>query len=284
MAEFYELVARAVPRAPLLVCGLENWIDAGFAGARARSLLSEAVDFETVARFDGDLLVDHQARRPTMRLVDGVNTELNWPTIELGFGTDTEGRRFLYLSGPEPDHRWRRFSAEVVELAEAAGVELVLALGAYPAPVPHTRAPKVVATATERELADRIGYVPGSLEIPAGVNAAIERACADRHLPAAGLWVQVPHYVANYAYPPSTIALLEALSRYGGLTLDTSSLLEAATDARRRLDELVASNAEHAQMVRQLEALYDDVASQLTIPSGDELAAELERFLRDPDQ
>jgi predicted ATP-grasp superfamily ATP-dependent carboligase len=139
---------------------------------------------------------------------------------------------------------------------------------------------KVVSTATTRELADRVGYMPGELDVPAGINAAIERACADAGIPAVGLWAQVPHYVANFPYPASALALLEALERLTGLSVDRSSLESAAADARTRLDELVAANPEHTHMVRQLETVYDDQSSTLTIPSGDELAAELERFLR----
>ena len=280
MAELHELLVAEVPSATVLVCGLESWIDAGFAAARARSTLTEAAALEPVARFDADALVDHQARRPTMHLADGVNTRLTWPVIELSAGTDRQGTRFLFLSGAEPDHRWQRFSGEVVDLVRHAGVELVTALGAYPAPVPHTRPVKVVSTATTRELADRVGYMPGELDVPAGINAAIERACADAGVPAVGLWAQVPHYVANFPYPASAVALLEALERLTGLGTDRAALEGAAADARKRLDELVAANPEHTQMVRQLETVYDDQSSNLTIPSGDELAAELERFLR----
>jgi hypothetical protein len=278
--ELHERLVDEVPAAAVLVCGLESWIDAGFAAARARTTLTEPASLQPVARFDADELVDHQARRPTMHLADGMNTRLTWPAIELSVGEDRHGTRFLYLGGSEPDHRWKRFSREVAELARDAGVELVTALGAYPAPVPHTRPVKVVSTATTRELADRVGYMPGELDVPAGINAAIERACADAGIPAVGLWAQVPHYVANFPYPASALALLEALERLTGLSVDRSSLESAAADARTRLDELVAANPEHTHMVRQLETVYDDQSSTLTIPSGDELAAELERFLR----
>jgi hypothetical protein len=280
MAELYELLSDEVPRAPVLLCGLESWIDAGFAAARARTTLLEGTLLQPVARFDADELVDHQARRPTMHLADGVNTKITWPSIELSLGTIGDGKNFLYLAGAEPDHRWRRFSREVLELAGRAGVELVTALGAYPAPVPHTRAVKVVSTATNRDLADRVGYMPGELDVPAGINAAIERASADAGIPAVGLWAQVPHYVANFPYPASALALLEALERLTGVAVDTGGLATAAADARARLDELVAANPEHTQMVRQLETVYDDQSANLTIPSGDELAAEVERFLR----
>lgn len=282
MADLYELVS-PLPRASLLVNGLDNWIDAGFTAATARSTLVGAVQLELVARFDADRLVDHQARRPVLRIVDGLNTSLVWPVIELHEATWPDGQRFLYLAGAEPDHRWQQFSAAVVSLARSCEVDRVVALGGYPAPVPHTRPAKVVATATSRALADRVGYVPGTLDIPAGANAAIERACADAGLDAVSLWAQVPHYLANFPYPAAAIALLEALRSLTGRAPDLADLQRAAAESRHRIDELVATNPEHQQMVKQLESLYDDQTSQLTIPSGEELAAEVERFLRSQD-
>jgi predicted ATP-grasp superfamily ATP-dependent carboligase len=162
-----------------------------------------------------------------------------------------------------------------------------MGLGAYPAPVPHTRTTGLASTATSRELADQVGHVPGAIAVPAGVQAAIEDRCGTVGLPAVGLWAQVPHYVAAMPYPAAAVALLEGVRRVGGLDFEPRGLGELAAAARARIDELVSQNDEHQQMVAQLEAQADLTTtgtrgSELgPLPSGDELAAELERFLRD---
>ena len=166
-------------------------------------------------------------------------------------------------------------------------------LGAFPAPYPHTRPVTLGSTATTTELAEQVGHLAGNFEIPAGVSAAIERAFADADKPAVGIWARVPHYVATMPYPAASAALLDALSRMTGLMVDTSELHRAGDSARQQIDGLVANNPEHLAMVRQLEAQVDagddHVAGRASglfsntgnLPSGDELAAELERFLRD---
>jgi predicted ATP-grasp superfamily ATP-dependent carboligase len=184
--------------------------------------------------------------------------------------------------GYEPDHAWRAFSDAVATLALELGVRLVTGLGAYPAPVPHTRATGVVSTATSRDLARQVGSVPGRIDVPAGVLAVIEQRCADQGLPAVGLWAQVPHYAAAMPYPAAAAALIQALARVTGLRFDTEELTVEAQATRNRLDELVSNSAEHVDLVRQLERQVDSVeGDELSRVTGDELAAELERFLRE---
>lgn len=278
----YELIERPNLERPTLVLGLDGWIDAGLGAAQALGAITEQSELETVATFDTDVLLDHRARRPTMHLVDGVNTGLTWPVIELRAGTDSQGLEALYLIGAEPDHNWRAFSRAVVDLALEFDTSLVVGLGAYPAPIPHTRPGRVVSTATARDLAERVGYVHGQIDVPSGVHGAIERRCADVGLQAVGLWAQVPHYAATMAYPEAAAMLLESLDSTTNLRFDASKLDDEGRQTKQRLDELVANSQEHTEMVRQLEQHYDalEVEGQL-LASGDELAAELERFLRD---
>lgn len=280
----YEITGDADVDEPALVVSLDGWIDAGFAAAGAMTHLKASLDSTTIATFDTEALVDHRSRRPVMHLVDGVNTGLTWPVIELRRGRDLDGRDVLLLSGAEPDVRWRGFVADVLALAQQLGVRIVVPLGAYPAPVPHTRKGRIATTATTPELANRVGTVKGNLDVPAGVHGALERACAEAALPAVGVWAQVPHYVSGMAYPGASAELVDAVALATGLRLDATALHEAAIALRSRLDELVANNDEHMQMVRSLEASYDaeaTIAPSATLPSGDQLAAEIERFLRD---
>ncbi len=284
MADLFRLEAPELPRAPVLICAVDSWIDAGLASSRARSELLNTANASLVGRFDSETLVDHQARRPVLHLLDGVNMSLEWPTIDLHLGEDPDGRRFLLLVGAEPDRLWPTLAAKVVELAREAGVRRVLTLGAYPAPVPHTRAPKTVATASTQALADLIGFVPGQLAVPAGFNSAVERVCAEIGLEACGLWAQVPHYVANLPYPAATVALLEAITKLADLRFELTELRRAAIETGSRIDTLIAGNLEHVAMVGQLEKQYDQhIAATFTVPTADELGAELEQFLRNQD-
>ncbi len=283
MSDLFELRSRPDVEEPVLVMGLDGWIDAGLAAANALGTVLEDLDTETVAVFDADRLLDHRSRRPVMHLVDGVNTGLTWPSIELRLAADLDGNDVLFLVGAEPDHVWRAFSQAVVDLALEFDCRLVLGLGAYPAPTPHTRPTRLVSTATDPELARQVGIAHGRIDVPAGVHAAIERQCEDVGLPSVGLWAQIPHYAAAMPYPAGAAALVDGLWTTGGLRFPMGSLRDDAATTRERLDGLVANSDEHIQMVEQLEAQVDALESVTDgpLPSGDDLAAEVERFLRD---
>ena len=171
---------------------------------------------------------------------------------------------------------------------------MMVGLGAYPFATPHSRPSRVSVSCSSPEVAAGLPYLKNSVDVPAGIQAALERSFGERGLPAVGLWAQVPHYVSASAYPPASVTLLTALQEVSGLRVEAVELREDAIRHRARLDELVAANPEHVAVLHQLEAAYDDEAQAertammglgpLTsgdLPSGDELAAELERFLRD---
>jgi proteasome assembly chaperone (PAC2) family protein len=268
---------------PVLVVGLEGWIDAGLAAASATTALLEQIPHDLVATFDGDELIDHRARRPILRIVDGVHETLRWPEIRLHAGTSRNGRGVLLLTGPEPDMRWHQFSAEVVALAARLQVTQVFGLGAFPAPVPHTRPVRLAATASTAELAADVGYLPVTIDVPAGAQAALEHAFGQASVPAVGLWARVPHYASGMPYPAAAAALLAELSRLAHVEVDTTVLDAAGRATFTQIEALVAGSEEHAAMVRQLERQHDAEDPPTTLgplPSGDELAAELERYLR----
>src|SRR5262249_30453269 len=162
------------------------------------------------------------------------------PVIELRSGADANGADALFLIGAEPDHSWRAFSTAVVDLALEHGARMVVGLGAYPAPVPHTRGTRVVATTADAELARQVGRVRGRIDVPAGVQAAIEEQASDRGLSAVGLWAQVPHYASAMPYPAAALALIEALDGVGDLQFDRGRLAEEAVATRGRIDALIA--------------------------------------------
>jgi predicted ATP-grasp superfamily ATP-dependent carboligase len=269
---------------PVLVVAMEGWIDAGLAAATASANLMGSMPNEVVATFDSDELIDFRARRPTLRIVNGVDTELRWSTIRLLVATNRTGRSVLILNGPEPDMRWNRFVAELVDLATRLEVEMVIGLGAFPAPVPHTRPVRLVGTSTDPEMSARVGFLPVSIDVPSGIQGALEFAFGDTGIPAVGLWARVPHYASAMPYPGAAAALLDGLARLAELEFDTAALHAAATATNQQIEQLIAGSEEHAALVRQLEAQQDQEQGLATafgdLPSADELAAELERFLR----
>jgi len=277
----------APPPSPVLVVALEGWVDAGLAGATAMTSLLDGIDTRIFALFDTEELLDQRARRPKLTIADGINEELEWPQVALRVGTDPLGAGVAMLVGPEPDMRWQSFADAVGELATALDVRLMVGLGGFPAGAPHTRPVKLAATASDGQLAKQVGFVAGSIEVPAGIEAVIERSCTNRGIPSVGLWARVPHYVAAMPFPAASLALLEGLAGLSGLVIETGPLAEAAEAARAKIDELIAQSGDHQAMVRQLEQQVDELEESApvdfddrVVPSGDEIAAELERYLR----
>jgi len=299
-SDLYELRARPELDNPVLVMAPDGWIDAGMGGAGAVGAMLAVLETEVVASFDVDRLLDHRSRRPISHMLDGVYTDLVWPNLELLATHDSDGREMLVLVGPEPDHEWRGFSDAIGELATMFGVRLAVGLGAFPAGVPHTRTSRVAATASNAELANQLGVVSGSVEVPAGVVAAVERRLVQLGIPTIAIWARVPHYAASMPYPPASVQLLDGLTTVTGIRVDAPELVAEATATRERLDELTANSLQHTALVRQLEAQVDSeggadgaaaadrAAGQVeateagwgTLPTGDELAAEVERFLQ----
>jgi predicted ATP-grasp superfamily ATP-dependent carboligase len=269
---------------PVMVVCLEGWIDAGTAASAALSHLLAAMPNDLVATFDSDALIDYRARRPTLRIVNGVDKELRWPEVRLHAATNRTGRTVVILSGPEPDMRWHQFSRDVVALARRLEIERVVGLGAFPAPGPHTRPVRLVGTSTDADLAAAVGFLPASIEVPSGVQGALEVAFGEASIPAVGLWARVPHYLSAMPYPAASAALIDGLARMAELEIDTSALHAAAASTNEQVARLIAGSDEHTSLVRQLEAQHDsevEAAGDLNnLPSGDEIAAELERFLR----
>lgn len=272
---------------PVLVVHLTGWIDASGAGAAALTAIDGECETELLATFDGDAYIDYRARRPTMELRDGVNTKLVWDDIQLRVGHDPNNKAVLTLIGPEPDSRWREFAKVVTELAGQLGVRQMVALGAYPYATPHTRPPRLSSSSPSADVLATLPYLKNSVDVPAGMSSVLEHALSDAGIASLGVWVQVPHYVSAMSYPAATVALLQGLQEVTGIVVSANEMVHEAEIQRHRIDKLVAANDEHGTMVANLESLYDEAGQQTMslgdarLPSGDDLAAEFERFLRD---
>ena len=278
----YELHEVPDLRTPVMIVALDGWVDAGDVLAQAVGAVC-ANPAVLVAEFDTDLLVDYRSRRPDVHMENGITVSIRWPHIELYATSDLDGRDVVVLRGHEPDFRWRAFARQVLNLAQMLKVRLVVPLGGYPAATPHTRPVRLSATGTTPLVVEKVGAIEGSVDVPAGVQAAIERECAARGIPSVGLWAPVPHYVATEQYPAAAAALMETLHALAERRFDTEPLLEAAATTEARLDALMETSEEHATLVGRLEEHQDRLRNSMAdLPSGEDLAAELQRYLQDP--
>ncbi len=285
MTPLYERHTHPALESPVLLLATDSWVDAGLGARGAVGRVLETIPTEPIATFDADTLIDFRARRPTVRITDGVVDDLSWPEIQLRAGRDAGGQHLLVLVGPEPDMAWHAFVRSVVELATELQVRLVVGAGAYPAAVPHTRPVRLSAIATDADLAAKVGVVAGTTEVPAGIQTALQEGFAAAGIPAIGIWARVPHYLAAMPYPAAAAALVEMLADVTGLALDATELRQSAEEMAAQVEQAIANSDDGSEMVAQLEAAYDTAAATESdladMPSGDELAAELERYLRD---
>ncbi len=285
---FEWLVDEPMLHEPVLVVMLTGWIDAAGAAAAAADELSRECETSPILRFDDDTFIDFRARRPVMELRDGINTDLVWSTIELRAGRSSSGRDVLVLTGPEPDMAWHRFARAVSDISVELGVTKMVAFGAYPFAAPHTRAPRLSCSSPSTDVLSDVTFARSSVDVPAGMAASLEHALHARRIPSLGIWVQVPHYVVALPYPAASLALLEGLTEATGIEVSATELRAAVGPQRDRIDAGIEGNPEHVAMLRQLEELYDasndvEVGPVIEMRSGDELADEIQAFLRDQD-
>jgi proteasome assembly chaperone (PAC2) family protein len=261
-------------RDPVLVVNLSGWVDAGIAGAGAVAVLSEQLDAKRVfGRIDLADLMDLQQTRPTVHLVDGVSRQITWPSIELVAGSC--GRDLVLCAGPEPSLRWRAVLGELVGAAQRLGVQRAFTLGGIPSVASHRRPIEIVATGTSEELVAEAGAWRNDYTGPTGAQSALQVLLGEASVPTLALWAQVPHYVAAGPSPPAIRALLARLRDLGGLRVDLSTLDDQAHAYVQRVEEGIAERPDVVEAIRQIES-----GTEEPLPSGEELASEIERFLR----
>ncbi|MEE2056347.1 proteasome assembly chaperone family protein [Rhodococcus artemisiae] len=275
---------------PVLVHGLEGFSDAGHAVHLATTHLREQLETEVVASFAVDELVDYRSRRPMMTFESDHFSEYAAPELNLYALVDNAGTPFLLLAGTEPDLKWERFITAVRLLAEQFGVRRTIGLNSIPMAIPHTRPLGVTAHSTNRDLIADHHRWSGQLQVPAGASSLLEFRMAQHGHEAVGFSVHVPHYLAQTDYPAAAESLLINVAEVGNLDLPLGALGEAAARVREQVDEHIEGNEEVLSVVQALERQYDSyVAAQEqqstplptdeSLPSGDELGAEFERFL-----
>jgi len=274
--------ARPELHRPVMVAAFEGWNDAADAASGAVTWLRRRLKATNIARIDPEEFYDFQSTRPEVSLIDGTTRKVSWPTNEC-FAAHVEevGRDLVLFSGVEPNLKWRTFCTTVIGLARETGCEMVVTLGALLADVPHTRPTRLTGTAVDPELIERLGLSHSRYEGPTGIVGVLHDFCQQEGMPSVSLWAPVPHYVASPPNPKATRALLERLGEVLDLPIGLGDLAEASVAWEARVNELVDSDSDIAAYVRQLEERDDDQIDEQSLPSGDSLAAELERFLRD---
>jgi hypothetical protein len=258
-------------RDPVMLICLDGWVNAG----SAASLVAATLGGSTVAIADPDLLFDYRVSRPTLDFVQGTMTRLRWPELAIR-KLATPGLDLLIVAGTEPNWNWQQLGRELVTAAMELGIRQQISLGGIPWATPHTRPVHLMITASDRALVSGTGDLPeGLLRVPAAAVSALEFQVAGAGIPTFGFWARVPQYV-GVEYPAAALALIQRVEEHLGTTLPTGDLADQAAEQRAQLDAVSESRPEVKAMVEQLEAAVDAAGTV----SGEELAAEIERFLR----
>jgi predicted ATP-grasp superfamily ATP-dependent carboligase len=267
---------------PILIAAFRGWNDGGQGASLATGYLAKLWEAKRFAELDPETFFDFQATRPHVTLEEGLTRRIDWPATVFYHGRPPGlDRDAVLLLGIEPNLRWRTFTDLLVGFTQELGVELVVTLGALLADVPHTRPCPVTGSATDKQLVERLGLSASRYEGPTGIIGVLHDACLRAGLPSASLWAAVPHYVSLTPSPKAALALCERLGDLLGAQIDTGELEEAAENYSEQVSEAVASDPDTAAYIEELEQRADTLAEEEALPSGDALAAELTRFLRE---
>jgi predicted ATP-grasp superfamily ATP-dependent carboligase len=269
----------------VLIAAFRGWNDGGQGASLAAGYLAKVWHATRFGDIDPEEFFDFQATRPHVSLEDGMTRRIDWPENALYHARpEALGRDVVLLLGVEPNLRWRTFTDSIVGLVRASAVELVVTLGSLLADVPHTRLPPVTGTATDEALVTEMGLSASRYEGPTGIVGVLHDACRRADVPSVSLWAAVPHYVSLTPSPRAAYALCERLGGLLGTTIPAAELKEAGDAYVEQVNEAVRSDEETAAYVEELERRTDTLEEAGDLPSGDALAAELTRFLREREQ
>jgi proteasome assembly chaperone (PAC2) family protein len=270
---------------PVLVAAFRGWNDGGQGASLGAAYLAKQWGAERFAEIEPENFFDFQAVRPHVSLVDGETRRVEWP--DNGFfhasipGADRDA---VLLLGIEPNLRWRTFSGLVLDLATDLGVEMVVTFGSLLADVPHTRPAPVTAAATDPTLVSELGLEASRYEGPTGIVGIVHDKCREADIASVSLWAAVPHYVSLAPSPRAALALVRRFGELMRIDVDLRELEQAASEYAEQVSEAVSTDAETAAYVEDLEQRVDALAPEGDIPSGESLAAELSRFLREREE
>jgi proteasome assembly chaperone (PAC2) family protein len=274
-------------RRPILITAYSGWNDAAEAATTAARYLATTFHAEKFAEIDPEEFYHFGLTRPYVRYKAGSETEreIVWPATEFSVARAPELPRDLVIGvAGEPHLKWRSYCAAVIELARRCEVTLVLTLGALLAEVPHTRPVRVGGSATDPELAARLGVRPSRYEGPTGIVGVLNTVCREHGLATASVWANVPHYISGIENPKAALALVQRVLTLLNVEADLTDLQDATRQFDQNLTEIVAQNAKIKAYVAKLEsrdAAEESEASPASdLPPASELVEEIEQFLR----
>jgi proteasome assembly chaperone (PAC2) family protein len=272
-------------RAPALVAAFSGWNDAGDAASAALTFIGESLGAERFARLDPEEFYDFQSTRPHIGFTADRTREITWPGIEIFAARVPRAPRDLILvQGPEPSMRWQTFCRHIVDLAEVLGTQLVVTMGALLADVPHTQPVAITGLASDESLVAKLGTLTETTyEGPTGIVGVLHTACSEAGLPSASLWASVPHYVAAAPNPKAALALVRKVETLVAVSVDATDLEKATSEYERQVGLAVQSDPDVQAFVERLEQAAQQDAGPLgpgDVPSGDALASEFQRYLR----
>ncbi len=285
MPEELRLMRRPSLERPVLIAAFRGWNDGGQAASLAGGYLAKLWNAERFADIDPESFFDFQATRPTVSLVEGMTRRIDWPE-NVFYHARPEGldRDVVLLLGVEPNLRWRTFGELILGLASDLGVQLVITLGSLLADVPHTRQPPVSGAASDERLVEELGLQASRYEGPTGIVGVLQDAARRGEVASASLWAAVPHYVSLTPSPRAALALCERLGGLIGGEIDVTELEEAGRAYTEQVSEAVSTDSDTQAYVEELERRAEVLEDEAELPSGDSLAAELTRFLREREQ
>jgi proteasome assembly chaperone (PAC2) family protein len=269
----------------VLVAAFRGWNDGAQGASLAASYLAQSWKARRFADVDPEEFFDFQAVRPHVRLEEGLTRRVDWPENAFYHAAVPGSERdAVLLLGVEPNMRWRTFCGEVVSLARDLEVDLVVTLGALLADVPHTRPAPVTGSATDPQLVEELGLAASRYEGPTGIVGVLHDSCRGAAMPSASLWAAVPHYVSLAASPKAALALCRRLGDLLGTGLELGDLERASDAYELQVSAAVSQDEETEAYVHELEQRRDTLGEELDVPSGDTLAEELTRFLKEHEE
>ncbi|GAA0912150.1 proteasome assembly chaperone family protein [Nonomuraea longicatena] len=292
--DLYELAADLPELTdPVLLYHFDGFVDAGNAGRLALGHLLAGSEHRVVATFDVDRLLDYRSRRPTMVFDTDRWVGYESPELALYSATDAAGTPYLVLNGPEPDREWELFVKAVTTLTERFEVSRLATLHGIPMGVPHTRPLGITMHASKPELVEEQTSSFGRVHVPGSAAALLELRLGARGHDVVGYAVHVPHYLSQAEYPHAAVTGLEAVSRGTGLVFPLDELRTAAERTTADIEEQIRASTELSTAIAGMEQQYDAfaagsdreslLAEPSSMPTGEELAAQFERFLAERD-
>jgi len=272
-------------RRPVLIAAFRGWNDGGQGASLGAAYLAKQWEAARFAEIEPENFFDFQSVRPHVSLVEGEMRKIDWPDNAF-FHASIPGadRDAILLLGIEPNLRWRTFSGLVLELAQDLGVEMLVTFGSLLADVPHTRPAPVTAAATDPALVAELGLDASRYEGPTGIVGIVHDLCKSADIPSVSLWAAVPHYVSLAPSPRAALALVRRFGELMEIDVDVTELEHAADEYAEQVSEAVSTDAETAAYVEELEQRVDALETESDLPSGETLAAELTRFLREREE